>query len=133
MNLSRSSFILFDLTQVHRIETSVAIFIKDKAHELATKPQAVTVVLSGVVRESGVHQDLQRGHVACVWAGDDDGPDGDKAAVVCFEEFREAMRWCDENMDQDQGQVYQDQSQGSTWTVESTDRPIRGSVSENKS
>jgi hypothetical protein len=96
---SRSAFILLDLTQVYRIETSVAIFIKHKIHELASKPGAVTMALCGVVRNSGVHRDLGRGHVACAWSEDDEPVvNTRKSTVTCFEGLREAIQWCEEHI-----------------------------------
>ncbi|KAF9467845.1 hypothetical protein BDZ94DRAFT_1210280 [Collybia nuda] len=127
VNMPCSGFILLDLTRVHRIETSATIFIKNKVQELAAKPQAVKVVMCGLVRDSGAHLDLKRGHINCTWDGDTNRlSDAEEEIMICFEGMREAIQWCEDNMNRRHGNVR---------AAQTTDQTIRSKIpfSENRS
>ena len=94
LNRTRRYSVVLDLTDVHRIETSVAQFLARKVREYSSLEPPVFLVIAGIVQNSGVHADLERGGVNCCW-GVTDAKDAEESevGVFTFEDLREALCW----------------------------------------
>lgn len=92
LNRTRRCSVVLDLTNVHRIETSVIQFLARKVREYSSLEPPVFLVIAGIVQNSGVHADLERGGVNCCW-GVTDAKDAEenKVSIVTFEDLREAI------------------------------------------
>ncbi|KAF9814401.1 hypothetical protein IEO21_05135 [Rhodonia placenta] len=90
--LLKESFILVDLSMVHRLETSVAEFLERKARELSLKEPKTTIVLCGISDRSGIAHDLRRGGANLLWI-DRPAAEGEKGVPAC-KDIKEAIHWC---------------------------------------
>ncbi|KDQ59289.1 hypothetical protein JAAARDRAFT_57211 [Jaapia argillacea MUCL 33604] len=87
----QTSYIIIDMTTVHRLETSAAQCFERSARDLA--PRSITLVLCGVQKGSGVHADFERAGVSVVFGGEGGG-EGDEKGILAFGTREESVGWC---------------------------------------
>ena len=93
--------VVIDLTEAHRLETSVSQYLERQGREIAVQSYPAPLVLAGVIQNSGVHADLKRGGVACHWVdyAAHDSPDVNGASpevvsgMPTFDSLRAALQW----------------------------------------
>lgn len=92
--------VVIDLTNVHRLETSVVEWMGRQAREVASQSWPAPLLLAGVKQHSGVHADLERGGIDCHWlhhAHSDSSQasekDGELSQIYTFDTLRDGLEW----------------------------------------
>ena len=93
--------VIVDLAQTHRLDTAIVRYLERQAREMASQSWPAPMILAGVVRNSGIHADLERGGVTCNWIDhawpSSSACESEGANTGCglptFDTLKDALRW----------------------------------------
>jgi hypothetical protein len=91
----QTSFVIVDLTLVHRLETAAAQCFDRAVRDLA--PRSSVIVLCGVQKGSGVHADFERAGITLIFDTEQEGGKG----IVTFGTRGDSVAWCQRQYEQE--------------------------------
>ncbi|KAF9467786.1 sulfate transporter family-domain-containing protein [Collybia nuda] len=91
---AHASFIIVDMTSVHRLETAAAQCFDRGVRDLT--PRSTAIILCGVQKGSGVHADFERAGITLVF----DPEFMEEKAILAFGTRDESVAWCQQKYEE---------------------------------
>lgn len=91
---AQASFIIVDMTSVHRLETAAAQCFDRGVRDLA--PRSTSIILCGVQKGSGVHADFERAGITLAF----DPEVTEQKAILAFGTRGDSVAWCQQKYEE---------------------------------